>query len=93
MNVLRRACVLLAVSVVTTLGALGQDAPIKHRVQPGDTVARLSWQYKIRSDAIRALNGLTGDTLTPGTQVVEVRSLSTAQDSDPVVITVKPNGN
>src|SRR5258708_17536287 len=28
------------------------------------------------------------DTLTPGTQVVEVRSLSTAQDSDPVVITV-----
>jgi hypothetical protein len=33
------------------------------------------------------------DTLTPGTQVVEVRSLSTAQDSDPVVITVKPSGN
>jgi hypothetical protein len=33
------------------------------------------------------------DTLTPGTQVVEVRSLSTAQDSDPVVITVKQSGN
>ena len=33
------------------------------------------------------------DTLTPGTQVVEVRSLSTAQDSDPVVITVKASGN
>ncbi len=33
------------------------------------------------------------DTLTAGTQVVEVRSLSTAQDSDPVVITVKPSGN
>jgi uncharacterized protein (TIGR03437 family) len=33
------------------------------------------------------------DTLTPGTQVVEVRSLSTAQDSDPVMITVKPSGN
>jgi DNA-binding beta-propeller fold protein YncE len=33
------------------------------------------------------------DTLSPGTQVVEVRSLSTAQDSDPVVITVKPSGN
>jgi LysM repeat protein len=70
MNALRRACVLLAVSVVTTLGALGQDAPIKHRVQPGDTVARLSWQYKIRSDAIRALNGLKGDTLTPGTTIL-----------------------
>jgi len=32
------------------------------------------------------------DTLLPGTQVVEVRSLSTAQDSDPVVVTVKPGG-
>jgi uncharacterized protein (TIGR03437 family) len=30
------------------------------------------------------------DTLQAGTQVVEVRSLSTAQDSDPVVVTVKP---
>jgi hypothetical protein len=30
------------------------------------------------------------DTLPAGTQVVEVRSLSTAQDSDPVVVTVKP---
>ena len=30
-------------------------------------------------------------TLSAGTQVVEVRSLATAQDSDPVVITVKPN--
>ena len=33
------------------------------------------------------------DTLTPGTQVVEVRSLATAQDSDPVTITVRPSGN
>ena len=30
------------------------------------------------------------DTLPAGTHVVEVRSLSTAQDSDPVVVTVKP---
>jgi YVTN family beta-propeller protein len=33
------------------------------------------------------------DTLPAGTQVVEVRSLSTAQASDPVVVTVKPGGN
>jgi uncharacterized protein (TIGR03437 family) len=30
------------------------------------------------------------DTLPAGTQVVEVRSLSTAQASDPVVVTVRP---
>jgi hypothetical protein len=33
------------------------------------------------------------DTLTPGTQVVEVRSLATAQDSDPVTIIVRASGN
>ncbi|HXK06536.1 MAG TPA: hypothetical protein VMS37_29335 [Verrucomicrobiae bacterium] len=33
------------------------------------------------------------DTLAPGTQVVEVRSLATAQDSDPVTVTVKAAGN
>ena len=70
MKALRRACVLLAVSVATSLGALGQDAPIKHRVQPGDTVPRLSWQYKIRADSIRTLNGLKGDELTPGTTIL-----------------------
>ena len=32
-------------------------------------------------------------TMLPGTQVVEVRSLATAQDSAPVVITVKAAGN
>jgi len=32
------------------------------------------------------------DTLPPGTQVVEVRSLAMAQDSAPVTITVKPSG-
>jgi DNA-binding beta-propeller fold protein YncE len=32
-------------------------------------------------------------TLRPGTQVVEVRSLATAQDSAPVTITVKATGN
>ena len=30
------------------------------------------------------------DTLPAGTHVVEVRSLGTAQDSDPVVVTVRP---
>ncbi|MEO8593092.1 MAG: hypothetical protein ABI759_07215 [Candidatus Solibacter sp.] len=33
------------------------------------------------------------DTLPAGTHVVEVRSLSTAQASDPVVVTVRPSGN
>ena len=33
------------------------------------------------------------DTLSAGTAVVEVRSLATAQDSAPVVVTVKPAGN
>lgn len=33
------------------------------------------------------------DTLLPGTQVVEVRSLATAQDSAPVTVTVKPSGS
>jgi hypothetical protein len=32
-------------------------------------------------------------TMLPGTQVVEVRSLATAQDSAPVVVTVKAAGN
>jgi hypothetical protein len=32
------------------------------------------------------------DALPPGTHVVEVRSLATAQDSDPVVVTVRPSG-
>jgi hypothetical protein len=31
------------------------------------------------------------DTLPAGTQVVQVRSLATAQDSAPVIITVKGN--
>jgi uncharacterized protein (TIGR03437 family) len=33
------------------------------------------------------------DTLTPGTQVVQVRSLATAQDSAPVTITVRASGS
>jgi hypothetical protein len=33
------------------------------------------------------------DTLPAGTHVVEVRSLSTAQESDPVIVTVRPSGN
>ena len=33
------------------------------------------------------------DTLLPGTQIVEVRSLATAQDSTPVTITVRPSGS
>jgi hypothetical protein len=31
------------------------------------------------------------DNMNPGTQVVEVRSLATAQQSDPVTITIRPN--
>ena len=33
------------------------------------------------------------DTLPAGTHIVEVRSLGTAQASDPVVVTVRPSGN
>jgi hypothetical protein len=33
------------------------------------------------------------DTLPAGTHVVEVRSLGTAQQSDPVIVTVRPSGN
>jgi len=33
------------------------------------------------------------DTLPAGTHVVEVRSLGTAQQSDPVIVTVRPTGN
>jgi uncharacterized protein (TIGR03437 family) len=32
-------------------------------------------------------------TIAPGTAVVEVRSLATAQDSDPVTVTIRPTGN
>jgi uncharacterized protein (TIGR03437 family) len=32
-------------------------------------------------------------TMLPGTQLVEVRSLATAQDSAPVTVTVKASGN
>jgi hypothetical protein len=30
------------------------------------------------------------DTLKPGTQIVEVRSLATAQESDPITVTIRP---
>ena len=33
------------------------------------------------------------DTLLPGTQIVQVRSLATAQDSTPVTVTVRPAGS
>jgi DNA-binding beta-propeller fold protein YncE len=33
------------------------------------------------------------DTLPAGTHVVEVRSLATAQESDPVIVTIRPAGN
>ena len=33
------------------------------------------------------------DSMPAGTQVVEVRSLATAQQSDPVIVTVRPVGN
>jgi len=33
------------------------------------------------------------DSLPAGTHVVEVRSLATAQQSDPVIVTVRPSGN
>lgn len=70
MKLLRCAFVLVALSVGSSVATLAQDAPIRHRVQPGDTVPRLSWQYKIRADAIRAANGIKGDALTPGTTIV-----------------------
>ncbi len=33
------------------------------------------------------------DNLLPGTQIVQVRSLATAQDSAAVTVTVKPSGS
>ncbi|MBS0659014.1 MAG: LysM peptidoglycan-binding domain-containing protein [Verrucomicrobia bacterium] len=51
---------------VCASGALAAAEAIRHTVRPGDTVPRLSWQYKIRADRIRAANRLSGDALTPG---------------------------
>ena len=65
-----RALIIVAVSFAAAGAAFAEDAMVRHRVQPGDTVPRLSWQYKIRADAIRAANGLTGDALTPGTTIL-----------------------
>lgn len=45
-------------------------ADTRHTVRPGDTVPRLSWQYKIRAERIRAANGLRGDALAPGRVLV-----------------------
>ena len=69
MNFVRHALFILAASAAVVIGVHAEDVPIRHRVQAGDTVPRLSWQYKIRADAIRAANGLTGDALTPGTTI------------------------
>ncbi len=55
----------LALTGATT--ALGTDGTwTRHVVQPGDTVPRLAWRYRLRVEAIRAANGLSGDTLAPG---------------------------
>ena len=70
MSFLRRAFFLLAAGVATVSSLPAADATIRHRVQPGDTVPRLSWQYKVRADSIRAANGLTGDALTPGATIL-----------------------
>lgn len=70
MNFLRRALFVLAASAASVVLMHAEDAPIRHRVQPGDTVPRLSWQYKVRAETIRAANGLTGDALKPGTTIL-----------------------
>jgi DNA-binding beta-propeller fold protein YncE len=41
----------------------------------------------------RQIQAQVPDTLPSGTHIVEVRSLGTAQASDPVVVTVRPGGN
>lgn len=65
--------------------ALAPAAPaeVRHRVQAGDTVPRLSWQYKIRADRIRAANGLRSDVLSPGQVLVIPDPEGTAATAPP----------
>ena len=65
-----RAFLIVAAQILVAAVGFAQEPAIRHRVQAGDTVPRLSWQYKVRADAIRAANGLKGDVLTPGTTIL-----------------------
>jgi len=41
-----------------------------YRVRPGDTLLRLSWQYSVSPDAIRAVNHLSSDRLPVGRDII-----------------------
>jgi hypothetical protein len=47
-----------------------QENTVVHRVQPGDTLPRLCWQYKVRLDALGAANPGASDPLTAGQRLV-----------------------
>jgi LysM repeat protein len=55
--------------LLATAGIAAADAQI-HVVQPGDTLFRISVNYGVSMDAIRAANGFTGDRIYSGQSLI-----------------------
>jgi cell wall-associated NlpC family hydrolase/phage tail protein X len=65
----RRRLMAAVLLMIFGAAAFGQNATV-HRIQPGDTLARLCWQYRVRLDAVQAANPGVADPLTAGRQLV-----------------------
>jgi LysM repeat protein len=61
--------VLAAAMLLSTFGIAAADAQI-HVVQPGETLFRISVNYGVSMDAIRAANGFTGDRIYSGQTLI-----------------------
>lgn len=66
-----------------------------YKVQPGDTIARLSWIYNVSGDRIRAMNSLGSGELQPGSTiripVLDAHSIPSASANvQPAVPVAKP---
>jgi LysM repeat protein len=66
---LMTVAVLAASMLLTTAGIAAADAQI-HVVQPGETLFRISVNYGVSMDAIRAANGFSGDRIYSGQTLI-----------------------
>ena len=73
--------------------ATGDDAPVVHTVQAGDTLNRISQQYDVSVDDIMAANGLTDpNVISVGQQLtIPVGGLPTATVPPPTEIAARPS--
>ncbi|MEP7356501.1 MAG: LysM peptidoglycan-binding domain-containing protein [Anaerolineales bacterium] len=66
---LMTVAVLAAIMLFATAGIAAADAQI-HVVQPGETLFRISVNYGVSMDAIRAANGISGDRIYSGQSLI-----------------------